>query len=71
MREARSRGERAGSERLGVDRTAELAGRLGEGPPRTGGGWTVAVVAEKKVRLGFVAMGVPSSSRSVGGGVMG
>ena len=42
-------------------------GGLGKGTPRPGGGWAVAVVAEKKVRLGFVVMGVPSSSSRVGG----
>ena len=31
----------------------------------------VEVVVEKKVRLGLAIMGVPSSSSSVGGGVMG
>ncbi len=71
MREARSRGERAGSERPGVDRAAELAGGWRGWLPRPGGGGTVGVVAEKKVRLGLAMMGVPSSSSSVGGGVMG
>ena len=74
MREARSIGGRAGSERLegpGVDRAAVLAGGWTGWLPRPGGGWTVAVVAEKKVRLGLAVMGVPSSSSSVGGGVMG
>ena len=39
--------------------------------PRPGGGGMVEVVVEKKVRLGLAIMGVPSSSSSVGGGVMG
>ena len=68
MMEARSRGGRAGSERPCTGRTAELVGRLGSGAPRPGGGWDVAVVAEKRVRLGFVVIGVPSSSSKVGGG---
>ena len=65
--EARSRGGRAGSDKPGRGRKAELAGGLGKGTPRPGGGWAVAVVAEKKVHLGFVVMGMPSSSSRVGG----
>ena len=41
------------------------------GIPKAGGGKAVGVVVEKKVRLGLGAMGVPSSSKGVGGGVMG
>ena len=65
--EARSRGGGAGSESPGGGRRAELPGGLCGSPPKPGGGWAVIVAAEKKVRLGFVAIGVPSSSRRVGG----
>ena len=64
MREARSMGGRAGSERPGGG-GKEPAGGGGEWAP--GEDWPVVVVDEKKVRLGLATIGVPSSSRSVGG----
>ena len=67
MREARARGGRAGGGSPGGGRGTEHAGELGGGPSRPGGGGAGVVAAERKVRLGFVAMGVPSSSKRAEG----
>ena len=70
-REARSSGGRAGSERLGTGRSFEHAGGCGGLLVRPGGEEVVAVVFVKKVRLGLMVMGVPNSSKRVGGCVVG
>ena len=64
------RGENICTRRLegggGVGATREIldrGGRAGEGASNPGGGATAGVVGEKNVRLGFVATGVPSSSK--------
>ena len=51
----------------------QMSARVGEGgdPQGRRGGEAVGVVVEKKVRLGLGAMGVPSSSKGVRGGVLG
>ena len=56
----------------GATREALASGeRAGAGAASPGGGEKAGVEGEKKVRLGLAVMGVPSSSSSVGGGVMG
>ena len=64
------RGENICASRLegggGVGATRETlarGGRAGAGASNPGGGATAGVVGEKNVRLGFVATGVPSSSK--------
>ena len=68
--EARSRGGRAGSEGLGTERSLGDVGGCGGLLSRPGGGEMIAEVVVKKVRLGLVVMGVPSSSSCVGGRAM-
>ena len=64
MSEARSLGGRAGGGRPGGG-GEEQAGE--EVERAAGGEGTEVTVGEKKVRLGLVVIGVPSSSKSAGG----
>ena len=72
--EARSIGGSAGSDELKVEGAFDGSGACGGVVclVRPGGGEKVPpVVLMKRVRLGLMGMGVPSSSSGVGGGVVG
>ena len=67
MREARSRGTSAGSDRPVVGCVGVRSGwRVGT-VVKPGGGGMIVGVGEKKVRRGLEGMGVPSSSSNLGG----
>ena len=66
IREARSRGESADSVRPVVRVEVRTASGVGAALKPGGGGMMVGV-GERKVCRGLEGMGVPSSSRSVGG----
>ena len=67
MREARSRGTSAGSDRPVVGCVGVRSGWRVGAVVKPGGGGMIVGVGEKKVRRGLEGMGVPSSSSNVGG----
>ena len=67
MREARSRGTSAGSDRPVVGCVEVRPGWRVGSVAKPGGGRMIVGFGEKKVRRGLEGMGVPSSSSVVGG----